>query len=181
MQEDLWHDIVTPERAAKGDLDCRRHEATGFIRHAEVRDRSALAFLVERGILDPHHAYYAMVFEDMHRAFLRRVGHKSNSLYACEFFGPDLSDGAFESLYLRVVRELSNRSCRAEGRIRHAITTFIPALLWDARKSDTGLRQERDRLLYWKQPGKPAPFGPDEYRIAFDALVDTIDTVREQA
>lgn len=101
--------LVNPYRLAKGDLDIHQN-SKGIIDAAWQRRDALIDYLIALRILEDHHAYYAMVFYDLRRAFRRRVSYKSNSIYAAEFFGADTSDGHFETCYLRVCRQIAGKT-----------------------------------------------------------------------
>jgi len=140
----------TPERVAKGDIRINTDPETGMFLSAQVTDTTVLAFLTGKGILDELHGYYANVFLDLRRYFLRRVAYRGNSVYALEFFGSSNS-GVLETLYLRV--------CRGIGKQHEAVIRFAT----DAQSSNV-------RMLTIHR---------EVYQTAFDALIRSIDEARK--
>lgn len=145
--------VVTPERAAKGDLSLTR-AADGRVTHAEPVDGTILGYLVDRGTLQDHHRYYGMVFLDLKRYFLRRTAHRANPIYALEFFSTSNS-AVLERVYLLACRRLRRPR---EQLVLIACTTPV------SRVSHAGLGYARER-----------------YQDAFEALVEAIDDARRQA
>ena len=180
QDEDLTRDIVTPERAAKGDLDLTIHESTGFIRQASVTDLSAVNYLIQTNTLTDWHGHISKTFADLRLCFLRRVSFKNNAFYAAasEFFGDDAGPGVFEVMYPRVVRAMPSRH---EDIVNHAMATTIPRHLWcpRSRAKNQNLQDELDWLLFLKQPGKSAPIHPVNYTDAFDSLSSAIGYVKK--
>lgn len=149
--------VVKPERIAKGDMEVTIRD--GRIAAAQVIDRSLLGELITRGVLDEHHHYYAAVFLDMRRYFRRAVGYSGNPIYAKEFLSVSNS-GILETLYLRV--------CRLIGR-DHERTVMI--CLETAVFPDADGLAEMNRVLVLIAP---------QARLAFDALVRSIDQARKE-
>lgn len=146
----------TPEwikqNAGKADLVADEH---GNIRYARRTDARVINYLVERDILDHVHTHYALVYEDMRNCFHRKLSNYRNSIYATEFFGSDMSNGMFETMFLRVCR-------RIMGTPEHCIKFAI----------DTDA-SEAHRQMAWENRHAIAA--------AFDKLVESIDQARKEA
>lgn len=127
---------------------------SGNIKYAKKRDTRIINYLIEREILDQTHAHYALVFEDMRNCFRRKLSNYRNTIYAAEFFGGDISNGVFETMFLRVCR-------RIIGTPEHCIKFAI-----DSEST------ENNRSMAWEC----------RHRIqdAFDLLVRSIDEVRKE-
>lgn len=145
----------TPEwikqNAGNAELVTDEH---GNIRYARRNDARIINYLVERGILDHTHAHYALVYEDMRNCFHRKLSSYRNTIYAAEFLGSDMSNGMFETMFLRVCR-------RIMGTPEHCIKFAI-----DSEST------EYNRSMAWEC----------RHRIqdAFELLVRSIDEVRKE-
>ena len=92
-------DIITPERAAKGDLRLTRSEHNGRISHAEPRPRYVVDWLVGRGTLSEADRQYGVGLLELRHAFLSPVDPRAKDAGSA---GP----GDPATRYLHVTREI---------------------------------------------------------------------------
>ena len=100
--EHIWTDLVTPERAAKGDLDLTRHAATGYIRHARAEERTVARYLADRELIQHYEHWYGERLTECRKAFLAPV---ACNLGAAAPGGAD-GTGFAATLYVRITRRL---------------------------------------------------------------------------
>ncbi len=152
---EVWSDLITPERAAKGDMSLTRqpnpYAKQSFITKARVEDRSVLGLLIDKGHLDEHHRYYGDKLLECRHAFLSPVRHRPHPM---GHRGGAESTGFAAALYVRVTARLTGPRVR----------TVLYALA------------ERDvRPAIGDLPAAPAV-----YRDAFERLVDATDEERKR-
>ena len=82
---EVWNDLITAERAAKGDLRLTHHtnsfDGQTYITHAEPASTPLVSAFVREEALYPEAETHAARFLDMRRAFLAPSGHGFNRLY----------------------------------------------------------------------------------------------------
>ena len=129
MQQDISGDVVTEQWLRRHRISIPRATGLfesdtawvkvgkgGVIVEASERDKSLMAHLIGRKVLDPHHAEYSFCFMELRHAFLSRTLYKSNSVFLDQLFGVSLSDRDAASMYIAICTALG----KARVRIIHA-------------------------------------------------------------
>jgi hypothetical protein len=100
-------DLVTPERAAKGDLYITLN-AKGKIARAFPIDRSVIKELIRLGVLEDHHNIYGTGFLELEMAFLAPVAVRSGACLLAQW-GIGVSGSRATEIYQNVCRGMRGR------------------------------------------------------------------------
>lgn len=135
-------DLLTPERAAKGDLIVKRN-GKGYINGAVLIDRLIIKKLVYNGILEYHHEIYGVGFLELRAAF-RSPWAARISAILLEQFGKGISISHATEIYQNVCRGIRGRGLEV---IQFALEVE-DELGEQIRRYDVGLYKEHfERLV----------------------------------
>lgn len=126
------------------------HDSTGRVARVHVEDMTVLGRLVERRILEVHHASYGLGFMELRHAFFHRLEYKSNSAIL------DRMDGGGKPS--ETAGEMYERVCRMARRDRTQIVEWACTKLF----CDNNYGRFTMRV----------------YRDAFERLVESMDATR---
>lgn len=113
--------LVTRERFLKADLAVSR-DAAGYINRACVDDRTILAYLFAKRILDWSHIAAASTYSMWQYAFAKPFFAEPRKLYLIEIVGSSSSGSDCETAYRKLLRKLDQYHQQA---IEDAITKDV--------------------------------------------------------
>jgi len=132
MANEYLENIITEERAAKGDMVIERDEG-GNIKFAQAQFNNIMNYLYNRRILDNQHIHDGQIYELWKMIFNARLGYGYNKVYSsdiAEARSAVIADNLPSSDFTSLIRALGARNCRIIeiGIYQHA-TPFSIALL----------------------------------------------------
>lgn len=138
--------IVTPERAAKGDLHVENGDGDQ-IRFAQLAANSVMNHLHRKGVLDDQHAHEGGIYEIWQVCFSAELGYRTSSIYASDLQGMRrvIADEHLEVAdFERLIRALT----AAQKRIVEfcLYTTATEHARWMADRNVGAIRGTFDRM-----------------------------------